>query len=41
MSWIQLEKLHCNGLSGIYFGLSDIEKSEYYQKELEKLESNE
>lgn len=29
------------GLSGIYFGLNDIEKSEYYQKELEKLESNE
>lgn len=25
------------GLSGIYFGLNDIEKSEYYQQELEKL----
>lgn len=27
------------GLSGIYFGLNDIEKSEYYQEELKKLES--
>ncbi len=34
-------KATLQGLSGIYFGLSDIEKSEYYQKELEKLESNE
>lgn len=33
-------KATLQGLSGIYFGLSDIEKSEYYQQELEKLNSN-
>lgn len=34
-------KATLQGLSGIYFGLNDIEKSEYYQKELEKLEAGE
>lgn len=34
-------KATLQGLSGIYFGLNDIEKSEYYQKELEKLEAEE
>ncbi len=29
------------GLSGIYFGLNDIEKSEYYQEELKKLQESE
>jgi tetratricopeptide (TPR) repeat protein len=29
------------GLSGIYFGLNDIEKSEYYQDELKKLQESE
>ena len=33
-------KATLQGLSGIYFGLNDIEKSEYYQQELEKLDSN-
>ncbi|MEX2596228.1 MAG: hypothetical protein WEC59_04795 [Salibacteraceae bacterium] len=28
------------GLSGIYFGLNDIETSEYYQEELKKLQGN-
>ncbi len=28
------------GLSGIYFGLNDIEQSEYYQKKLDELNSN-
>lgn len=33
-------KATLQGLSGIYFGLNDIEKSEYYQKLLDELESN-
>lgn len=33
-------KATLQGLSGIYFGLNDIEKSEFYQKELEKLEGS-
>jgi hypothetical protein len=33
-------KTTLQGLSGIYFGLNDIEKSEYYQKLLDELESN-
>lgn len=33
-------KATLQGLSGIYFGLNDLEKSEYYQKELEKLGGN-
>lgn len=35
-----LRKATLQGLSGIYFGLNDIEKSEQFQKELEKLEGN-
>lgn len=33
-------KATLQGLSGIYFGLNDLEKSEYYQNELKKLEGN-
>tara|TARA_B110000046_G_C12987368_1_gene396262 strand:- start:266 stop:1198 length:933 start_codon:yes stop_codon:yes gene_type:complete len=33
-------KATLQGLSGIYFGLNDIEQSEYYQLELDKLNSN-
>lgn len=36
-----LRKEPIRGLSGIYYGLNDLEKSEYYQKKLEELEQGE